>query len=186
MPLSSPYINDEPLYGFRAAVLFGGENARHQSIKQRRNSPQVNEWIDNASVDSAADDRIAIQVVLMCKEKTLKYTFVRSTFEEWDCRDEELVVVLQKFKPLPYAPLVLIKVLTEQMVRDLGKSESNDLNSVQDPDTEIISETQSPHCHFRLLYLPTKPILSASRRGMLRHVWLGESRNRQCGIYSCK
>jgi hypothetical protein len=101
---------------------------------------KVEAWIDDASEDSAADDRIAIQVVLMCKEKTLKYTFVSSTFEEWDYLDE-LVMTLQELKPQPYAPLVLIKVLTEQMVRDLGKSESNGLNSVKDADSEKISES---------------------------------------------
>lgn len=128
---------DMPIWEWR---LEQGDTCESLEQSAEKLAGEVEAWLGNAAESAMVTDRIAIQIVRMRKGKTLTYVFIRSTFGEWDER-EELVTALNDLKPQLHAPLVYIKILTEPMMRNLSSDKSKVWNTGTDLSCEETPES---------------------------------------------
>jgi len=71
--------------------------------------------LDACSEHAPAMDRVAVQLVSLRGRLNLGHQQIEGTLGDWP--DARLREALRDFAPKPYAPLTLIKVVTEEMLR---------------------------------------------------------------------
>lgn len=79
---------------------------------------EIAAFLDEVAEFAPASDRVAVQLVSLRGKLNLGHRQVESTLGAWS--DAALRAALLDFMPKPWAPLTLIKVVTDEMLRENG------------------------------------------------------------------